>query len=94
MVMNAKPGEFVDHIHGNALDNRKSELRIANLSVNGHNRCNKPPRNVYWSRSNNHWYVQFMVNYISHYGGCFTSLDDAKNAAAGIRARISRGEPV
>ena len=94
MVMNAKPDEYVDHIHGNALDNRKSELRITNLSVNGHNRCNKPPKNVYWSRCNQHWYVQFMVQYVSRYFGCFKRLEDATKMAAAVREKLRRGECV
>lgn len=37
LIMNAKPGEQVDHIHHKTLDNRKSELRVCSRNQNQHN---------------------------------------------------------
>jgi hypothetical protein len=37
-IVGAQAGELVDHINGDSLDNRRSNLRIASASLNGANR--------------------------------------------------------
>ena len=93
-IMNAPADAVVDHVHGKTLDNRKSELRITNLSVNNHNRVNKPPSNVHWHRQNEKWRVRFMIRRQLRDFGCFTSLPEATEVAAAIRQRLRRGELV
>ena len=71
-VIGAKPGEWVDHINGNTLDNRKSNLRICTASINALNRKKKPRRKgsvptsqfvgVYYFPPTGRWVSQLMVN--------------------------------
>lgn len=65
VVMHAKPGQEVDHINGDPLDNRKSNLRIVNRNENAINR--KLNRNSTSgakgvSRSGKRWLAYIDVN--------------------------------
>lgn len=38
IILGAKPGEIVDHINGNGLDNRRKNLRICTVKQNAYNK--------------------------------------------------------
>lgn len=46
-LLNAKDGDIIDHINGNALDNRRSNLRPATVSQNGMNMRKHNGKSVY-----------------------------------------------
>ena len=85
IILNAKPGQLVDHINGNKLDNRKSNLRFLNKAGNGLNakiRTNNTSgiKGVAWNKSAKKWIVQIgnTKNGSYKYLGCF---DDKTKAA-------------
>lgn len=59
-ITKAKDDQLVDHINRDRLDNRKSNLRLVNDSLNGLNRKTQVNntsgyRGVYWSKQKNKW---------------------------------------
>lgn len=79
-IMVAGPDQIIDHINGNGLDNRRSNLRITDLSGNNVNRTNgyKPKsgfRGVYANRSR--WRTLITVNGSSIHGGVFGTPEQA-----------------
>jgi hypothetical protein len=79
-VMNAPKGVLVDHINGNKLDNRKSNLRFANHAENArNNRARKISdagyKGVYISGNNFRARIRYNNNLINL--GTFSSKEDA-----------------
>jgi hypothetical protein len=90
VIMNAPEGVYVDHINGNGLDNRKSNLRLCTQAENVKNARKITPsvsgyKGVYWKKSSRKWVAQINANNKKLHLGLFVSERDAAigyNAAA------------
>lgn len=77
---------IVDHINGNTLDNRKSNLRICNIRQNVINRnVSKSKKSskylgVFWNTKNKNWYSRITVNRKQYHLGSFKTEKDAARA--------------
>lgn len=83
VVMNAPKGKVIDHINGNKLDNRKSNLRICTQKDNSRNRAGHRQKtyNGYWqSKTSRKWIVEVY----GIYRGSFEKQDDAKKFAEDV----------
>ncbi|HUX18998.1 MAG TPA: AP2 domain-containing protein [Acidithiobacillus sp.] len=85
LIMNAQPGEEVDHIHHSTLDNRKSELRLCTGSQNQHNRglqTNNTSgyKGLCWFKQRQKWQANIMLNGKKKHLGYFTTPELAHEA--------------
>jgi hypothetical protein len=89
LIMNAGPGQVVDHINGNPLDNRRENLRLCSHAQNMFN-SKKPSTNttgyVGVIRKRKKFAAMISINDKSTYLGTF---DTAKEAAV-YRDKIAR----
>lgn len=77
--------QIVDHINGNSLDNRRSNLRITDRKGNGRNqhsrsRCGYKGVTCMKKLKKNPWLAQIMVNYKHIYLGIYPTPEDAAKA--------------
>ena len=88
LLLNAKPGDQVDHISGNRLDNRRANIRMCTQSQNNAN-MNTPIHNtsgfkgVHWHMQRNgkgKWLAQIAVDGKNIYIGVFVDIKDAIRA--------------
>lgn len=82
LIMNAPNGMSVDHINGDTLDNRRSNLRLCTHRENTKNmrlsRANKTGyKDIYWDSTRKKWAVQVMSDGVKVYGGRFDNITEA-----------------
>ena len=85
LLLNCESGEFVDHIDGDKLNNRKRNLRICTKSQNSQNRHTTPYNKcgkvgVTYRKNKNKYEAYIMVDGKNKYLGIFDDVDDAINA--------------
>ena len=87
-IMNCEPGQLIDHINRNKLDNRKSNLRLCTVQQNNQNRgknSNKKSslfKGVHFEKRKNHikrWYVKIGSKEKNYTSKCFMTELEAKN---------------
>jgi len=76
IIMNAQPGELIDHIDHNRLNNQKANLRIVTPQQNNMNRRNLPKSSSKYKGVSKHtlvnkWRARIMINkkeiHLGHY---------------------------
>ncbi len=88
VIMDAKPGQIVDHINGDPLDNRRSNLRICTQQGNQWNRRKtKNPtsskfKGVWFAKNHAHtarpWRAQIKVGKVRYLGSFATEIEAAQ----------------
>ena len=85
VIMNAQPGDIVDHINGNGLDNRKENLRIVSNKHNARNRKSHSGtssiyKGVSYLARLQKWQVNICEDGVNHYIGVYASEEQAARA--------------
>lgn len=84
MIVGAKPGEYVDHINRNKLDNRRSNLRICTKQQNQHNqgprRGTSRYKGVSYRRDTGKYTAQIHYNWKKISLGSFDTEEQAARA--------------
>jgi AP2 domain/HNH endonuclease len=93
LIMSAKKGEYIDHVNGDGLDNRRANLRFCSKSQNGSNRGrqnnNKSGfKGVSWSDANKKWIAQITSNGIRCHLGTFSDPLEAHKAYCEAAKRL------
>lgn len=74
IILNVRPGMYVDHINGNKLDNRLSNLREC---TNSQNNMNKPSLGIIFDKRRAKWVAYIVANKTRHYLGQYEKKEDA-----------------
>lgn len=85
LVIRARPGEMVDHINGDKLDNQKSNLRLCNHAENMRNtklstRNTSGYKGIYWHKRSQYWQAYITYNQKHMYLGRYVDKMDAVKA--------------
>ena len=83
---------MIDHINGNPLDNRKSNLRICSNSENQQNTSSRGGssqyKNVSYSKRYDKWFAKFRFNGKEHFCGYHDTEEQARESVLKKRREI------
>lgn len=85
-IIDAPDGVNVDHINGNKLDNRCTNLRLVNQSQNNANQrgakkgSKSGVKGVYWHNAAGKWCAEVIHNRKKYYLGLYDNLEEARKA--------------
>lgn len=78
IIMDAKPGQVIDHINRDPKDNRKSNLRFVTQQENCLNSSiNNNPPYIHWHKLNKRWRITRPVNGKPKYIASFKTKQEA-----------------
>lgn len=85
VIKGVSSGEVVDHINGNKLDNRSTNIRVCSQADNSKNQCVRKNntsgyKGVYFDKQKNKFVARVKHNYRTYYAGVFTTAKDAGTA--------------
>lgn len=93
VILDAPPETLVDHINGNGLDNRRSNLRVANPAQNRQN-MGRPAHNTSglkgasWCKRTKKWQATISANKKQYHLGRFATPEEAHAAYCDASARL------
>ena len=82
-IINCPENMIVDHINGNVLDNRRSNLRICTKHQNTMNKIvtnTSGYKGVSWHKRDKKWQAQIKINYVNIHLGLFSTPELAHKA--------------
>lgn len=83
---------FIDHINGNKLDNRISNLRLATRTDNNRNSASRGGRSkykgVYWFKRDQCWQAQIQIEGIKYHIGYFETEQEAADAYEAVAKEV------
>ena len=96
LIIGAQDGLYVDHVNGDRLDNRRSNLREATNSQNQANarkrsNCGSAFKGVTWNEARGRWQAQIKRGGLNRYLGLFET-EQAAHEAYVAAASIVHGE--
>lgn len=92
LIIDAPPGYMVDHINGDTLDNRKSNLRLCTNAQNQQNTLSRGGTSQYkgvsFQLKSGKWIAAFQYNTVRYYCGMWDSEEDAARAVDKKRGEV------